>query len=62
LQTGTVNLTGRLTGLQLGFINYAETVDTGLQIGLINIIPQNRFLTELPEELSPAMLFVNWRF
>jgi len=61
LQSGTVNITGRLTGLQFGFINYAETVDTGLQIGLINIMPQNQWFTELPEALAPAMIFVNWR-
>ena len=61
LQRGTVNITGRLTGLQFGFINYAETVDTGLQIGLINIMPQNQWFTELPNALAPAMIFVNWR-
>ncbi len=62
LQSGTVNIAGRLTGLQFGFINFAETVDTGLQIGLINIMPQNQWFTELPEALAPAMIFVNWRF
>lgn len=62
LQSGTVNVTGRLTGLQFGLINYAETVDTGLQLGLINIMPQNELFTELPNALAPAMIFVNWRF
>jgi hypothetical protein len=62
LQSGTVNIAGRLTGLQFGFVNYAEKVDTGLQIGLLNIMPQNQMFTALPEALAPAMIFVNWRF
>lgn len=63
LQSGAVNYAGRLTGLQLGFVNYAEAADAGVQIGLVNIIRQNTsWFTELPEELAPAMIFVNWRF
>lgn len=63
LQMGTVNYARRLTGLQLGFVNFAEGADTGVQIGLINAISQNRhWFSELPEELAPAMIFVNWRF
>lgn len=62
LQSGTVNYAGRLTGLQFGLLNYAETAETGIQIGLINIIPQNEWFTELPEALAPGMIFVNWRF
>ena len=63
LQTGVVNYAGSLTGLQLGLVNYAETTDAGVQIGLVNIIRQNtHWFTELPDELAPAMIFVNWRF
>ncbi len=62
LQTGTINYAGRLTGVQLGFLNYASRVEGGLQVGMINIIPQNEFLFGLPKELSPAMVFVNWKF
>lgn len=62
LQTGTVNYAGRLTGLQLGLVNFAETAENGVQIGLINIIPENRWFTGLPNELAPGMIFVNWRF
>lgn len=62
-QSGTVNYAGRLTGLQLGFVNYAEDADAGVQIGLVNIIRQNTaWFSGLPEELAPAMIFVNWRF
>ncbi len=63
LQMGMLNYTRALTGLQLGVVNYAETANTGVQIGLANIIPENtRWFTGLPEELAPAMVFVNWRF
>jgi len=62
LQSGTVNYAGRLTGLQFGVINYAEMAETGVQIGLINLIPPNEWFTKLPNELAPGMMFVNWRF
>lgn len=63
LQTGMVNYAGTATGLQLGFVNFAEDADAGLQIGLVNIIRKNTdWFSELPEELAPAMILVNWRF
>jgi len=62
LQSGAVNYAGKLTGLQFGFINYAASAETGVQIGLVNLMPQNRWFTELPNELAPAMIFVNWCF
>lgn len=62
LQSGTVNYAGRLTGLQFGLVNYAETAENGVQLGLINIIPQNAWFSELPDALAPGMVFVNWRF
>ena len=61
LQSGVVNYAGRLTGLQFGLVNYAATVERGVQIGLINFMPRNRFLSGLPSELAPVMVFVNWR-
>ncbi len=62
LQSGVVNYAGRLTGLQFGFVNYAATAKTGVQIGLVNLIPENEWFTGLPNELAPGMIFVNWRF
>jgi hypothetical protein len=62
LQTGVVNYAGNLTGLQLGLVNYAETAKTGVQIGLVNLIPSNAWFKELPNELAPGMIFVNWQF
>ena len=62
LQTGAVNYAGRLTGLQLGVINYAATAETGVQLGLVNLIPQNEWFSGLPDELAPGMVIINWRF
>ena len=62
LQTGIVNYTGKLTGLQLGLLNFAETAENGVQIGLLNILPQNAWFSDLPDGLAPGMIFVNWRF
>jgi hypothetical protein len=62
LQTGVVNYAGKLTGLQIGVLNYAETAKSGVQIGLVNLIPDNRWFNGLPNELAPGMIFVNWRF
>jgi len=38
------------------------TAETGVQIGLVNLIPQNKWFTELPDELAPGMVLINWRF
>ena len=62
LQTGVVNYAGELKGLQLGLVNFAETAETGVQIGLVNLMPRNAWFTELPDELAPGMILVNWRF
>lgn len=60
-QSGVVNYAGNLTGLQLGFVNYAKTVASGVQIGFINIMPENEWFTEMPNALAPGMILVNWR-
>jgi hypothetical protein len=62
LQTGWVNGADHLTGLQFGFVNYAKTAESGVQIGLINIISDNQWFSEMPDELAPGMIFVNWSF
>ena len=63
-QTGAVNYAGNLLGFQLGVVNYArDTHSAGLQIGLVNVIKANTaWFSRLPDELAPAMVFVNWRF
>ena len=62
-QAGLVNYAGSLTGLQLGLVNYAKDTDGGVQIGLVNVIRSNtHWFAELPGELAPAMILVNWRF
>jgi hypothetical protein len=61
-QCGVVNYAGSLIGLQFGVVNYAAKVEGGVQIGVVNIIPQNPWFTGLPEELAPGMVLVNWHF
>jgi hypothetical protein len=63
LQTGWFNCAGDLRGVQLGLVNFTRTAGPCLQVGLINIIAENdMWIVDLPEQLAPAMIFVNWRF
>ena len=63
LQLASFNYAERLNGLQLGFVNFAATTDRGVQVGLINVMKSNQaWFTRLPDELAPAMVFLNWRF
>ena len=57
-----VNYAGKLTGVQLGLVNYAETVHNGLQIGLVNIMPENEWFDDFPNDLAKGMVIVNWSF
>lgn len=61
-QCGLVNYAGTLNGLQLGFVNYAEAPESGVQIGIVNIMPENEWFSRLPDELAPGMVLVNWHF
>ena len=49
-----VNVTGEMSGCQIGLVNYAERVNEGLQIGLVNIIGENGW--------APILPFVNGNF
>ena len=63
LQTGCVNLTGGMSGVQIGLINYAQKVEGGLQIGIVNLIGNTGgWFTAWPNEIAPGMIFVNWKF
>lgn len=62
LQTGFVNYAGKLTGLPFGFVNVADSAETGLQIGLVNLMPENEWFSDMPDELAPGMVLVNWHF
>lgn len=61
-QSAAVNYAGHLKGLQLGLVNYAETAGSGVQIGLANIIRENRWFRDLPSSVAPGMVIANWRF
>ena len=53
VQFGWVNVTDRMSGLQLGFVNYARVMSKGLQIGIGNIIKEGGI---------PFLPIANWRF
>jgi len=61
-QCGLVNYAGKLNGLQVGFVNIADTAKSGVQIGIVNIMPENEWFSKLPDELAPGMILVNWHF
>ncbi len=61
-QTGVVNYAGKLTGVQLGVVIYAQTVHNGLQIGVVNIMPENEWFQDFPSDLAKGMVIVNWSF
>jgi hypothetical protein len=63
LQWAAFNYAGRLNGLQLGFVNFAELSQKGVQIGLINIMGETKsWFRNFPNEIAPAMVLVNWRY
>ncbi len=63
LQWSAFNYAGRLNGLQLGFINFAEASEKGVQIGFINIMNETKqWFSDFPNEVAPAMVLLNWRY
>jgi len=60
LQMGTVNYCKDLTGLQLGVVNWAEHSTSGVQLGLVNIIPQNEWFKD--GDFGKGMIIFNWGF
>ncbi|MFA5701873.1 MAG: hypothetical protein WC913_11415 [Desulfuromonas sp.] len=63
LELAIFNHANGLHGVQLGLVNFAENVEKGLQIGLINIMKNNVYwFGGLPEQVAPMMLLVNWRY
>ncbi len=63
LQSGWVNYAVTLSGLQLGIVNIADKTDEAVQIGLVNIINENKdWFGGLPNAVAPGMIIVNWRF
>ncbi len=63
VQWAAFNYAEKLHGLQLGLVNFAETSDKGLQVGLINIMNETKsWFGAFPNEVAPAMVFLNWRY
>ena len=59
-QWGTVNVCQDLIGLQLGVVNYAKHSTSGVQIGLVNIIPENEWFKD--GDFGKGMIIFNWGF
>jgi hypothetical protein len=64
LQWGAVNYSqNTVGGVQLGWINYTETVtEWAFQLGLVNIIADNNWFTDFPEDLAKGFVIANWSF
>ena len=62
LQLGAVNYAATFSGLQLGVVNWATAAKSGVQVGLVNIIEENNWFTDFPQDLAKGMVFVNWGF
>lgn len=63
LQLGFGNFAKRLSGVQLGLLNYAESSGQALQVGVVNVLPENAaWFANLPDEVAPGMIFLNWHF
>jgi hypothetical protein len=61
-QSGLIfNYSKKATGLQLGLVNYAESLD-GVQIGLANIVMDNPWFSDFPDKLATGFPIVNWSF
>jgi hypothetical protein len=44
-------------------VNYAQSAENGMQIGLVNVLTQTTsWFSEFPKAVAPVMLFANWRF
>jgi len=67
IQLGAANMTSEMTGAQLAFINYAETF-TGFQLGLVNYVKtmqsglQIGFVNIITNSKLPAMVIANAKF
>ncbi len=59
-QWGIVNICQDLTGLQLSLVNYAKHSTSGVQLGLVNIIPENEWFSD--GDLAQGMILLNWGF
>lgn len=63
LQLSAFNYATHLNGVQLGLVNFSETVEKGLQVGLLNIMKNNVYwFGAMPEQVAPMMVLVNWRY
>lgn len=46
MQLGLINIAGKMNGLQLGLINVAQNMESGVPVGLLNIVKNGQFHVE----------------
>ena len=62
-QIGFANYAKSFSGVQFAFVNYAERVNQGIQIGFVNVIRETKeWFKDFPKKVAPAMILANWRF
>ncbi len=62
-QSGWVNYAGQMHGVQLGLVNYSKTVSGwAFQLGLVNVIEDNPWFSNFPDELAKGFVIANWSF
>lgn len=62
IQLGVINNNKETEGLQVGLVCYTKKTTSCIQIGLINIIKENKcWFGNFPMEFAPIMLGINWR-
>ena len=61
IQLGFANADDDLKGIQIGVICSTKKTSSGIQIGLLNFIKENKWFSNFPNELAPFMILVNWR-
>ncbi|MEI6892178.1 MAG: hypothetical protein V5783_08415 [Pontiella sp.] len=62
VQLGLVNCSEMATGFQWGFVNYTKSARNLFQLGLVNIIQDNEWFSDFPNDLAKGFVFVNWSF
>jgi len=61
-QSGIFNYAGTMTGLQLGFVNWTKIGKNCCQVGIVNVIEDNKWFSDFPSDLAQGMVIVNWSF
>lgn len=62
LQSAAVNISQMGSGVQFGFVNYTASAHNLFQVGVVNIIADNPWFSNFPQEFAQGFVLVNWSF